>query len=126
MNFSDFEIIVQDDVVAAGHVNNVKYLEFLELARKPWYDYMISLGFISFVAHLSVDYKREAFLDDRLLIHSKLNHIGNTSFILKQTIKNQHNEVVLEAEVTFVSICKETRKKIRVPDEFRHQMCKEN
>jgi thioesterase III len=118
---SNLEIVVQNEAIMAGHVSNVKYLEFLELARQPWYDYIKSLGIISFMAHLSAAYKREAFLDDRLLIYSFLDHIGNTSFVLKQTIKNQHNQVVLEAEVTLVSICKETRKKIRVPDELRYQ-----
>jgi thioesterase III len=115
------EIVVQNEAIMAGHVHNVKYLEFLELARKPWYDYIKSLGIISFIAHVSAAYKREAFLEDRLLIHTYLDHVGNTSFVLKQTINNQHNQVVLEAEVTLVSICKETRKKIRVPDELRHQ-----
>jgi len=119
VTFSDFEMIVQPESVVGGHVNNVKYLEFLEAARKSWYEYFTSLGFVSFMAHLQVNYRKEGFLHDRLHIHTELHHVGNTSFMLKQTINNQHGEAVLEAEATFVAIDVETGKKIRVPDELR-------
>ncbi|GED67015.1 thioesterase [Brevibacillus reuszeri] len=120
MTFSDFELTVQEEAVIGGHVNNVKYLEFLEAARQTWYEYFNRLGFVSFVAHLRVDYKKEAFLGDRLRISTIVHQVGNTSFVLKQMIKNQHDEAVLEAEVTFVSICRETGQKIRVPDALRN------
>ncbi|MGG1660004.1 acyl-CoA thioesterase [Brevibacillus sp. NRS-1366] len=127
MTFSDFEMVVQPEAVVGGHVNNVKYLEFLEAARKSWYEYFTSLGFVSFMAHLRVNYKKEGFLHDRLRIYTVLHHVGNTSFILKQTINNQRSEVVLEAEATFVSIDVETGMKIRVPDELRaHQTAQDN
>lgn len=122
MDFSDFKITVQADVVIGGHVNNVKYLEFLESARQPWYEYFNSLGFVSFMAHLRVDYKKEAFLGDQLHIHTDVHQVGNTSFVLKQMIKNQYGEAVLEAEATFVSICQQTGQKIRVPDELRNRL----
>lgn len=122
MDFSDFEITVQADVVIGGHVNNVKYLEFLESARQSWYEYFNSLGFVSFMAHLRVDYKKEAFLGDQLHIHTDVHQVGNTSFVLKQMINNQYGEAVLEAEATFVSICQQTGRKIRVPDELRNRL----
>ncbi|WP_289141361.1 thioesterase family protein [uncultured Brevibacillus sp.] len=122
MTFSDFEITVRADVVIGGHVNNVKYLEFLESARQSWYEYFNRLGFVSFMAHLCVDYKKEAFLGDQLHIYTDVHQVGNTSFVLKQMIKNQHGEAVLEAEATFVSICQQTGQKIRVPDELRNRL----
>ncbi|MFS0553881.1 acyl-CoA thioesterase [Brevibacillus sp. 179-C9.3 HS] len=122
MTSTSFELHVTADVVRAGHVNNVKYLEFLDMAREPWYHYFRSVGIIPFIANLNASYKREAFLDDRLFIETMLASVGNSSFVLKHTITNQHQELVLEAEATLVAMCLETREKIRVPDEMREQV----
>lgn len=120
--FSPFEIRVQPEAIHDGHVNNVKYMEFLEQARQPWYHYFASLGFRSFVAQLHAAYKKEAFLGDALLIHSYIERVGNTSFVLRQLIRNQHDELVLQADVTFVAISIRTGEKMRVPDELRKQV----
>ncbi len=114
-----FEVVVPAEAVHGGHVNNVKYLEFLENARNPWYEFFFGLGFRAFVAHLDVEYKKEAFLGDRLVIDSAIERVGNTSFVLAQTIQNQHEENVLKAKVTFVAISVETGEKMRIPDELR-------
>ncbi|GEB34967.1 MULTISPECIES: acyl-CoA thioesterase [Brevibacillus] len=119
MNLSPVEIRVQAEAIREGHVNNVKYMEFLEQARQPWYDYFLHLGFRSFVAKLQADYKQEAFLGDVLVIHTAVERVGNTSFVLSQRMYNQREEQVLDAEVTFVAICAKTGEKIRVPDELR-------
>lgn len=119
MNLSPVEIRVQAEAIREGHVNNVKYMEFLEQARQPWYVYFLHLGFRSFVAKLQADYKQEAFLGDVLVIHTAVERVGNTSFVLSQRMYNQREEQVLDAEVTFVAICAKTGEKIRVPDELR-------
>ncbi|MDF2678951.1 MAG: acyl-CoA thioesterase [Brevibacillus sp.] len=116
---TDFAIAVSAEAVQGSHVNNVKYLEFLELARRPWYQYFFSLGFQSFMAHLNVEYKKEAFLGDRLMIHTAIDRVGNTSLVLAQTMKNQNDQYVLKAQATFVAISVETGEKIRVPDVLR-------
>lgn len=119
MTTTPHEIVVQADAVRGGHVNNVKYLEFLERARQPWYEFFGQVGIRSFMAHLSASYKKEAFLGDILQVHTALIRVGNTSFVLQHTIVNQNEELVLEAEATLVSIDAKTGEKIRVPDEIR-------
>ncbi|MFD2371606.1 acyl-CoA thioesterase [Brevibacillus sp. GCM10020057] len=116
---TEFAWVVQPDAVHDGHVNNVKYLEFLEQTRKPWYQYFASLGFRSLVAHLDVTYKKEAFLGDLLRIRTEIDRVGNTSLDLQQTIVNQHEELVLNARATFVAISIATGEKMRIPDEMR-------
>ncbi|MED4779867.1 thioesterase family protein [Brevibacillus choshinensis] len=119
---ANMELVVSAEAVHGGHVNNVKYLEFLEMARKPWYQYFSTLGFRSFMAHLNVEYKKEAFLGDHLLIHTVIEQVGNTSLVLRHTMKNQNEEYVLQAHATFVAISVETGEKIRVPDELREDI----
>lgn len=121
---TSFAYTVPEDAVHARHVNNVKYLEFLEVARQPWYHYFRGIGMLPFMANVNASYKREAFLGDHLLIQTTLDRVGQTSFVLKHVITNQHREVVLEAEAIFVAMCPETRQKISVPDELRAQIQK--
>lgn len=103
----------------SGHVNNVQYLEFLEMARKDWYHYCLSIGVEAMVVHINADYKKEVFGNEQLRIRTVLDRIGNTSFTLHQTIYHSENEPVLNADVTLVTVDRETRTKCTVPDTFR-------
>jgi YbgC/YbaW family acyl-CoA thioester hydrolase len=124
---SEIEIIVRStEIDVNGHVNNAKYLEYLEWGREDWYeqlglDYytLKQMGFLTVVVHISADYRREALQNDRLRIRTVVDRVGNTSFVMKQTIDNQRGERVMDAEVVLVTIDPVTRQKVRVPDVIR-------
>lgn len=126
---SQIEILVRStEIDVNGHVNNAKYLEYLEWGREDWYerlglDYetLKRMGFLTVVVHISVDYRREAFQNDRLTIVTVVERVGNTSFVMRQYIDNQHGERVIDAEVVLVTVDPETRRKVRVPDVIRQQ-----
>jgi thioesterase III len=121
------DIIVRStEIDVNGHVNNAKYLEYLEWGREDWYeqhglDYntLKAANIVTVVVHVSADYRREAVQNDRLTITSWLERVGNTSFVMKQTIHNQHGDLVLEAEFVIVTVDPVTRQKVRVPDAIR-------
>ena len=127
MQYTEIDIIVRStEIDVNGHVNNAKYLEYLEWGREDWYeqlgldyDVLKRMGIVTVVAHVSADYKKEAVQNDNLTIRSWLDHVGNTSFVMKQTIVNQRGELVVQAEFVIVTIDPETRQKVRVPDEIR-------
>jgi thioesterase III len=109
-----------------GHVNNAKFLEYLEWGRENWYesqglDYQTlkKAGIVTVVVHVSADYKREAIQNDKLSIHSWLHRVGNTSFTMKQNIWNQRQETVLSAEFVIVTVHPDTRLPVRVPELLR-------
>jgi thioesterase-3 len=126
---SEIEILVRStEIDVNGHVNNAKYLEYLEWGREDWYerlgldyDTLKRMGFLTVVVHISVDYRREAFQNDRLRIRTVVERVGNTSFVMRQHIDNQHGDRVIDAEVVLVTIHPETRKKVPVPDVIRRE-----
>jgi thioesterase-3 len=105
-----------------GHVNNVRYVEYLEMGRRDWYRYCISLNVEAVVVHVSIDYKKEVFHGDQLLVISWLDRVGESSLVIKQTITNQSGELVIQAEVVLCTINRDTREKVRVPDELRNSI----
>lgn len=109
-----------------GHVNNAKYLEYLEWGREDWYerlglDYetLCGMGVITVVVHVSANFRAEAKQNDTLTVTTHMSRVGNTSFTMTQSIDNQRHERVLDAEFIIVTVDAQSRKKIRVPDAIR-------
>jgi thioesterase III len=119
MAFTEREITAQSNFY---HVSNVKLYEYLDDARLEWYKYSISLGVESVLVHISADFKKEIFNQDRLRIRTALERVGNSSFTLKQKVMNQHDEQVVSAEVVLATIDRKKRTKISVPEEIRKLM----
>jgi thioesterase-3 len=114
--YSELTIVAESN---RGHVNNVKLADYLDQARKDWYHYCILLGVEAVVVHIGVDYKKEVFNNEKLMIHTCIERVGNTSFTLQQTILNNQKELMVSAEVVLTTINRQTRGKVTVPDEVR-------
>ncbi len=89
------------------HVNNARYLEFMEEARWALFEdhieAFITSGHAILVVNINISYKSPATLGDTLDIHSSITRFGTKSFTLMQrlTQKGSHT-LVGEADVTFV------------------------
>lgn len=122
-----FEVVVRStEIDVNGHVNNAKYMEYLEWAREDWYeqhslDYstLKSQDFVTVVVHADLSYRREAFQNDRLVISTHLTKVGNTSFSMQQTIDNQHRDRVMDAMFVIVTVSSTARTKVTVPAAIR-------
>jgi len=93
-----------------GHVNNAVYLNYLEYARTEYlrfvgFDYpgAIAAGYGLYVARVEIDYKRPAFLDDRLTIKTRPVKKGAVSGIMAQTIFRA-DQVIIEARITWAFV----------------------
>jgi len=111
-----------------GHVNNAKYVEFLEWGRcdeleKNGIDLlaMIKGGTGMAVVNLNINFRREAFFGDHLLIETTLKDIRNQKIgILEQSIiRKESGEIVCDAEVTFLFLDLKAHKSIIMPENFR-------
>jgi YbgC/YbaW family acyl-CoA thioester hydrolase len=102
-----------------GHVSNVKLFDYLDQGRKEWYRYCTSLNVEAVVVHIEVDYKKEVFNGDQLVVNTSLERVGNTSFTLTQKITNDRQEPMVFAEVVLTTINRQTRQKVSVPQEIR-------
>lgn len=92
-----------------GHVNNARYLEFLEEDRWAQLEAAIDLakwgsrGLVFMVVNINVNYRRAVGPGIRLTVSTGLEKLGNRSAILKQEIRlKESGEIAVDALVTFV------------------------
>ncbi|QQZ11604.1 acyl-CoA thioesterase [Heyndrickxia vini] len=121
------EIIVRStEIDVNGHVNNAKYLEYLEWGRENWYenaglpyDRFLDMGIQTVTVNININYRRECRQNDQLSIRTRPEKVGRSSYVLLQEIYNQHGEKCADALVTSVTMNSLTRKSCDVPDELR-------
>ena len=110
-----------------GHVNNAKYVEFLEWGRVDeiekkginiWDMVKRGLGFA--VVNLNIHYRKEAFAGDILIVRTSFKELRNRKVgIIEQIITNKEsNDVVCEAEVTFLIFDIHKHKSVTMPEEL--------
>ena len=92
-----------------GHVNNARYLEFLEEARWAAFEGRGDLeelgrkGYAFTVVNININYRRPGFMNDVLRIESRLAKWGRRSAVIRQEVKNKATgDLVADADVTFV------------------------
>lgn len=94
-----------------SHVNNARYLEFLEEGRWSLFDKELelwaSIGISFFVVNINISYRKPAVLNSTLIIQSEISEIKSRSCILHQKINDSvTGELVVEADITFVIVGK--------------------
>jgi acyl-CoA thioester hydrolase len=112
---------------AQGHVFFGNYLNYfdvglLEYTRALGYTYpdMVASGVDMFYVEASCQYKGRAHFDDLLHVHTRIGHIGNTSFAFEFAIyKQPADENIATGRITAVAVDTQTEQPIRVPDELR-------
>ena len=111
------------------HVNNARYLEFLEEAR--WDGLESSAGFqwmsahhIAFVVvNININYRRPAVLGDLLTVTSKVQQLNGQSGVLSQVVTREpEGQVVADALITFVCIDLKTQKALALEGELREHL----
>jgi thioesterase-3 len=92
-----------------GHVNNARYLEFLEEARWAAVEKSMDLqalsreGYAFTVVNININYRRPAVLNEMLCVETELTRCGERSAVIHQVVKLKGTEtVVADADVTFV------------------------
>ncbi len=92
-----------------GHVNNARYLEFLEENRWVHLEGALDVrklaakGFIFLVVNININYRKAVPVGETLIVSTNLETIGNKSAVLKQEIVTKDTrEVAVDALVTFV------------------------
>lgn len=121
------EIIVRGfHIDIFSHVNNARYLEFMEEARWVVIDKYIDLkrmqakGIIFVVVNININYRRPASVGDILELYLGLTKIGGKSAVFYQEIRLKGTDtVVADADVTFVFADKNTGKAVKIDDEIK-------
>jgi thioesterase III len=110
---------------AYQHVNNARYLEFLEEARWQYFDNISNTAYkemkISFfIVNININYRLPATLGDVINITTDIEKIGNTSMTFAQKIYLEGTEkVICDALITFVILDQKTEKPLRIDDNLK-------
>lgn len=111
------------------HVNNARYLEFLEEARWEWLDgepaaqWMAENQIAFIVVNININYRRPAVLGDLLRIDSQLLRLNGKSGVMKQTVTLEPESTpVADAELTFVCIDLRNQKALPIDGELREKL----
>jgi len=109
-----------------SHVNNARYLEFMEEARWVVLEKYIDLkrmkakGIIFVVANININYRRPSSMGDILELYLGLTKIGGKSAVFYQEIRLKGTaSVIADAHVTFVFADKLTGKAVKIDDEMK-------
>ena len=92
-----------------GHVNNARYLEFLEEARWALFEDRLDLkdlrrrGLAFYVVNININFRHPAGLGDLLQVTGRFVRFGSRSGVLRQEILRKGTPaMVADADVTFV------------------------
>ncbi|EKS7106371.1 MULTISPECIES: YbgC/FadM family acyl-CoA thioesterase [Enterobacter cloacae complex] len=111
------------------HVNNARYLEFLEEARwdglesSESFQWMTSHNIAFVVVNININYRRPAVLGDVLTITSQLQQLNGKSGVLTQAVTlDPEGLAVADALITFVCIDLKTQKALPLEGELREKL----
>lgn len=121
------DIVVRStEIDVNGHVNNAKYLEYLEWGREAWYeeaglhyDVFLQMGIQTVTVNININYRKECRQGDRLTIVTLPERAGRSSYVLKQEIVNDRGQRCADALVTCVTMGAESRLSTSLPDPLR-------
>lgn len=87
------------DIDMFGHVNNAKYLTYMESARVAYYTAVTGLteprDFSMTVASARLDFHKPAFYGQSLKVYTRIARIGNKSWTLEHEIRDAATEDLL-------------------------------
>ena len=111
------------------HVNNARYLEFLEEARWQWLEEAGAFNWLQeqqlafVVVNININYRRPAVLGDVLAIYSEITQLNGKSGIITQRVMLEGSEtLVADAALTFVCIDLRTQKAVALESELRARL----
>ena len=116
--------VYYEDTDAGGVVYYANYLKYLERARTEAlsvfglsnFKIKNDFGALIIVKSCNIEYKKSAYLEDKLKIKSYINSISKTSFVMTQSIfKDQ--ELIVEAKIHLVFV-NEKAKPLKIPEQI--------
>jgi acyl-CoA thioester hydrolase len=124
------------DTDAMGHVNNARYLTYVEIARVAYYERVtgnaLPIGAHGaeegmILAEIRMTYRSPAFYGERLTVETRVERIGRSSFGMVHRITAPESRygsarLVAVADSTLVAYDYQQEHPIPVPDEWRAAM----
>ena len=121
-NFYHNVKVYYEDTDAGGVVYYANYLKFLERARTEALSTIglsnsiikDKFGILIIVKSCNIEYKKSAYLEDKLNIRSFIKSATKTSFLMNQII-TRNDDVIVESQIHLVFV-NEKGKPVKVPE----------
>jgi thioesterase-3 len=109
-----------------AHVNNARYLEFLEEARWDFLEQQVDIASFTgsnlglAVVNININYRRGAYVNEEIEVVTSLAKIGNKSAVMHQDVVLKGTDtLVADADVTFVVTDQKLQKAVALEGELR-------
>lgn len=114
----------EDDLDDLNHVNNVRYVQWIQdIAKEHWEvraSYQLKNNFIWVVIRHEIDYKKQGFLGDDLLIET---YVGETTFVTSERYVNIKNaktgDILVAAKSMWCLLDANSKRPTKITEELR-------
>jgi acyl-CoA thioester hydrolase len=117
------------DLDAQWHVNNTRFLTYIEQARFEYYQHLGLFDGKSFldlrmiIADVHVSYKAPIFLNQKVRVGTRVSRVGNKSITFESVIEDEATgDICATGEVVGVCFNFRTHETMPVPDEWRKKL----
>lgn len=120
-----FELTVtKDDLDDLHHVNNVRYVQWIQdIAKEHWEvraTDQLKKDFIWVVIRHEIDYKKQAFLEDDIVVET---FVGETTFVTSERFVNIKNaktgEILVAAKSMWCLLDADSKRPTKITEELR-------
>ncbi|GHA90864.1 acyl-CoA thioesterase [Modicisalibacter luteus] len=112
-----------------AHVNNARYLEFLEEGRWAYFEQQFDLaalfnqGLAVVAVNLNINYRRAAVMNDELEILTSLSRLNHRSAVMHQEINRvDGGKRIADADFTFVLLDSRSGRTMSIEDDLRETL----
>lgn len=116
--------VYYEDTDAGGIVYNANYLKFLERARTEWLrqlgveqDHLLQLDVAFVVRHIDIEFRNAARFNQLLTVSCRVTQLKRASMVFTQAIVDEHNRMIVSAEVTIACVRVSVMKPIAIPED---------
>jgi acyl-CoA thioester hydrolase len=109
------------DIDVNGHVNQAKYLSYLEQARVGYWDEVVGIRHDRApvaIVHQEIDYRAPITLDHEVTVRQRIAGMGTSSFDIEYEVLAD-DAVAAKADVVLLALDRETGEAIPIPDSWR-------
>jgi acyl-CoA thioester hydrolase len=116
------------DIDAFGHVNNAVFFSYVEQARIRYLLDVIRPGtgfdrMPLILAHVAIDYRSPIFFDDEIVVATRVDRIGRTSFAMSHRMTaGAEGRHVADVASVLVTYDYPSSSPIPVPDDWRERI----
>lgn len=115
------------DTDAMGHLNNAVYVTYLEIARQAYWEHawrQSDYSRVPFIlAHVTIDFRSEALVNEVLEIGIRCEWIGDRSFAFVYRVWEKLSERLV-VEATTIQVCYDysAKRTVPMPDALRARL----